>query len=59
MLRTKWTVGLRNKLSDLVKELNSYAIIAGAGMSEAERRVFKRKLKDTIGWIDDKILPYK
>lgn len=59
MIRTKWTVGLRNKLSDLYNECDSCAAIEGAGMSVAERRTFKGKLRDAIEWIDKKILPYK
>jgi hypothetical protein len=59
MLRTKWTVGLRNKLSELSMECDSCAAIDGAGMSITERRVLQNKLNDAIEYIDKKILPHK
>lgn len=59
MIRNKWTVGLRNKLSEIMMECDSCAAIEGARMSIAERKTLQNKLQDCISWIDKKILPRK
>lgn len=57
MIRNQWTVGLRNKLSEILMECDSYSVIKGAWMSQSERKIFQKKLEDCISWIDKKILP--
>lgn len=55
MVREKWIVGVRNKLSNLYGECDSCAAIEGACMSESEREDLKKLLKKAVSWIDKKI----
>ena len=59
MIRHKWIVGMRNKLSDLWMECDSCAAIEGAKMTSSEREELKKMLRKTVDWIDKKILPRK
>lgn len=55
MIRHKWIVGLRNKLSSLAMECNSCAAIEGSQLSESEREKIRGDLKKIIAYIDKKI----
>ncbi len=55
MIRTTWSVGLRNKLSSLVMECDSSAAIDGARMTSSEREQLQKMLHKTVQWIDSKI----
>lgn len=55
MIRNNWTVGLRNKLSEMRMECDSCAAIDGARMTRSEREELQKMLNKTIAWIDKKI----
>lgn len=55
MKRTKWIVGVRNRLSDFMMECNSCAAIEDTRMTEYERKQLQKLLVKTIEWIDKKI----
>lgn len=55
MIRHKWIVGLRNKLSELAMECDSAAAIEGAKMTSAEREHIKNKLKEVVNYIDERV----
>lgn len=55
MIRNKWTVGLRNKLSEMLMDCDSCSVIEGAWMTRSEREEFQKMLSKTIAWIDKKI----
>lgn len=55
MIRTKWSVDLRNKLSSLAMECDSSAAIEGAKMSPKERDDLQKMLLKAVSWIDKKI----
>lgn len=55
MKRTNWSVGLRNTLSSLAMECDSYAAIEEAKMSVPERETLQRMLHKTVEWIDKRI----
>lgn len=55
MKRTKWIVGVRNKLSSLAMECDSYAAIEEARMKDSERQTLQNMLNKAIDWIDSKI----
>ena len=55
MIRTQWSVGLRNKLSEFAMECDSCAAIEGARMSRTEREELQKMLRKTVAWIDKKI----
>lgn len=55
MIRTKWSVGLRNTLSSLLMECDSMAAIEGAKMTRTESEELQKQLKETINWIDKRI----
>lgn len=57
MIRNKWSVGVRNKLSTLYGECDSCAAIEGARMTPAERQELQKMLEKVIIWVDKKILP--
>lgn len=59
MIRDKWSVGLRNKLSSLAMECDSCAAIEGAKMTSREREELQKMLIKAVDWIDKKILPRK
>lgn len=59
MIRHKWIVGVRNKLSNMRMECDSCAAIEGAYMTPTERIELQKMLKKAIDWIDKKILPRK
>lgn len=55
MIRHKWIVGMRNKLSSLAMECDSCAAIEGAYMSPKERQELQDMLMKAVNWIDKKI----
>lgn len=55
MKRTKWIVGVRNKLASIAMECDSAAAIEETKMSEEERRVLRSWLRSAIDWIDEYI----
>ena len=55
MIRNNWSVGLRNKLSEMMMECDSCAAIDGAKMTRSEREELQKILNKTIAWIDKKI----
>lgn len=55
MKRTKWIVGVRNKLASIAMECDSAAAIEETKMGEEERRVLRSWLRSAIDWIDEYI----
>lgn len=55
MKRTKWIVGVRNKLASIAMECDSAAAIEETKMSEEERRILRSWLRSVIDWIDEYI----
>jgi hypothetical protein len=55
MKRTKWSVGMRNKLSSLAMECDSCAAIEEAKMTDSERQTLQKMLRKAVEWIDSKI----
>lgn len=55
MKRTKWSVGMRNKLSSLAMECDSYAAIEETKMTDSERKTLQKMLSKAVEWIDSKI----
>lgn len=55
MIRNKFTVGLRNKLSELAMSCDTSAAIEGARMTEAERETIQTALRGLVKIIDEKI----
>ena len=55
MIRHKWIVGLRNKLSSLAMECDSCAAIEGSKLSTSEREKIQEDLRKIIDYIDKKL----
>jgi hypothetical protein len=55
MIRHKWIVGLRNKLSSLAMDCDSCAAIEGSKLSSSEREKIQNDLKMIVDYIDKKI----
>lgn len=55
MKRTKWSVGLRNKLSSLAMECDSSTAIEDTKMSVPERETLQRMILKVVEWIDHRI----
>ena len=55
MIREKWIVGMRNKLSELAMECDSSAAIERAKMTPSEREALQTQLRDAVKWIDKRI----
>lgn len=55
MVRHKWIIGLRNKLSSLAGKCDSCAAIEGSKLTRQERDEIQKKLRETIKYIDDKL----
>lgn len=55
MKRTKWIVGVRNKLTDFIMECESCAAIEDTRMTEYERKQLQKLLTRAREWIDKKI----
>ena len=56
MIRHKWIIGVRNKLTELYWECDSCAAIEDACMTSAEREKLKGYLEKAFKYID-KTLP--
>ena len=48
MKRTKFTVGLRNKLADMIMSFDSAACIEDGGMTESERKDIQERLRKIL-----------
>ncbi len=55
MKRTKWIVGVRNKLIDFIMECESCAAVEDTRMTEYERKQLQKLLTKAREWIDKKI----
>jgi hypothetical protein len=55
MIRHKWIVGLRNKLSSLAMECDSCAAIEDSKLTTSEREKIQEDLRKIINYIDNKI----
>lgn len=55
MKRTKFSVNLRNKLSELAMSVDSCAAIEGTAMTREEREYIKSNLRAVVNFIDKKI----
>lgn len=55
MKRTKFSVNLRNKLSELAMSVDSCAAIEGTAMTREEREYIKSTLREVVNFIDKKI----
>lgn len=55
MIRHKWIVGLRNKISSLAGECDSAAAIEGSKLSNAERERIQSDLRKVVDYIDKKL----
>ena len=55
MIRHKWIVGLRNKLSSLAMECDSCAAIEDSKLTTSEREKIQGDLRKIIDYIDNKI----
>lgn len=55
MKRTKWSVKMRNILSSLAMECDSYAAIDETKMTVPERETLQRMLNKAAEWIDKRI----
>jgi len=55
MIRHKWIVGLRNKLSSLAMECDSCAAIEGSKLTSSEREKIQGDLRKVIDYIDNKL----
>ena len=55
MRRTKFTVGLRNKLASMISDFDSAACIEDGGMSRSERESYQEKLRKILSEIDEGI----
>jgi hypothetical protein len=55
MIRHKWIVGLRNKLSSLAMECDSCAAIEGSKLTTSEREKIQGDLRKVINYIDNQL----
>lgn len=55
MIRNKWIVGMRNKLSSLAMECDSCAAIEDCQLTPKEREDLQNMLKKAIQYIDKRI----
>lgn len=55
MIRHKWIVGLRNKLSSLAMECDSCAAIEDSKLTQSEREKIQGDLRKIIDYIDKKL----
>ena len=55
MIRHKWIVGLRIKLSSLAMECDSAAAIEGSKLTSSEREKIQNDLRKIIEYIDKKL----
>lgn len=55
MKRDGFTIGMRNKLSELAMQCDSCAAINGARMSIQEREHIQTSLRKVVDYIDERI----
>lgn len=53
MKRDGFSVGLRNKLSELAMQCDSFAAIDGARMTPNERKTIQDALRKVVNYIDE------
>ena len=56
MVRHKWIVELRNKLSSLAMECDSCVAIEGSKLTATEREKIQEDLRKIVAYIDKKLL---
>lgn len=56
MIRDKWIVGFRNKLTSLAWECDSCAAIEGSRLTETERKDLREMLAKAISYVDKRIM---
>ena len=59
MIRHKWIISFRNKLSSLAMECDSAAAIEGSKLSEYERYKLQKNLRDLVEYIDKQLFEPK
>lgn len=55
MIRHKWIVGLRNKISSLAMECDSCAAIEDSQLTDKEREDIQKSLRKVVDYIDKKL----
>ena len=55
MIRHKWIVGVRNKMSMLAGEFDSAAAIEGSKLTSTERQELQSLLRKAVEYIDKKL----
>lgn len=55
MIRDKWIIGVRNKLSSLAMECDSCAAIEGSKLTSSERMSLQNDLRIIVYSIDKKL----
>jgi len=55
MIRHKWIIGLRNKVSSLAGECDSAAAIEGSKLTTSERQKIQTNLRKIVEYIDSKL----
>lgn len=56
MIRSKFSVNMRNKLAQMTMECDSAAAINEAKMTSNERETLQKKLRELRDYIDERIL---
>lgn len=59
MIRHKWIISFRNKLSSLAMDCSSAAAIEGSKLSEYERYKLQKNLCDLVEYIDKQLFEPK
>lgn len=55
MIRHKWIIGFRNKLSELNMECNSAAAIEGSKLTKDEREYLSKNLIKMMEYIEERV----
>lgn len=55
MIRHKWTIRLRNQLTELAMECDSCAAIEGAKLTSTERSRIQNDLRKVVDYIDKQL----
>lgn len=57
MKRTKFTVGLRNRIAEMITDFDSAACIEDGGMSGAERESYQESFRKILKKLDKSLFP--
>ena len=57
MKRTKFTVGFRNRIAEMITDFDSAACIEDGGMSKAERESYQENLRKILRKLDKSLFP--